>query len=62
MGKRGGDKMPKIFHVNWFQKDESGKFEGPFIRKLVAPFFREQLLHLQRLSIGHHQFFDNYLK
>jgi phosphoenolpyruvate carboxykinase (GTP) len=20
MGKRGGDKMPKIFYVNWFRK------------------------------------------
>ncbi|MCH9631148.1 MAG: Phosphoenolpyruvate carboxykinase [GTP] [Chlamydiia bacterium] len=23
------DKLPKVFHVNWFQKDESGKFIWP---------------------------------
>jgi phosphoenolpyruvate carboxykinase (GTP) len=24
VGKVGGDKMPKVFHVNWFQKDDAG--------------------------------------
>jgi phosphoenolpyruvate carboxykinase (GTP) len=29
MGKRGGDKMPKLFFVNWFRKSASGKFLWP---------------------------------
>jgi phosphoenolpyruvate carboxykinase (GTP) len=29
MGRRGGEKMPRIFHVNWFRKDAAGKFFWP---------------------------------
>ncbi|APT89649.1 phosphoenolpyruvate carboxykinase [Corynebacterium frankenforstense DSM 45800] len=29
MGKRGGDKLPAIFLVNWFRKDENGKIIWP---------------------------------
>ena len=29
MGKTLGDKAPKIFQVNWFRKDENGKFLWP---------------------------------
>ena len=29
MGKRLGDKAPKIFHVNWFRKDDDGNFLWP---------------------------------
>jgi phosphoenolpyruvate carboxykinase (GTP) len=29
VGQRGGDNMPRIFHVNWFKKDAAGKFFWP---------------------------------
>jgi phosphoenolpyruvate carboxykinase (GTP) len=29
VGRRGGDNMPQIFHVNWFKKDAAGKFFWP---------------------------------
>jgi phosphoenolpyruvate carboxykinase (GTP) len=29
MGERGGDKMPKVFYVNWFRKGADGKFLWP---------------------------------
>jgi phosphoenolpyruvate carboxykinase (GTP) len=29
MGKTGGDKMPRIFHVNWFRKSAEDKFLWP---------------------------------
>jgi phosphoenolpyruvate carboxykinase (GTP) len=29
MGEKGGDKMPRIFYVNWFRKSDSGKFLWP---------------------------------
>jgi phosphoenolpyruvate carboxykinase (GTP) len=29
MGKRGGDKMPKIFYVNWFRRAEDGHWLWP---------------------------------
>ncbi len=29
MGKKGGDKMPRLFYVNWFRKGPDGKFIWP---------------------------------
>jgi phosphoenolpyruvate carboxykinase (GTP) len=29
MGERGGQKMPRIFHVNWFRKDSVGRWLWP---------------------------------
>ncbi|HMB69603.1 MAG TPA: phosphoenolpyruvate carboxykinase domain-containing protein, partial [bacterium] len=29
MGEKGGDKMPRIFYVNWFRKGDDGKFLWP---------------------------------
>jgi phosphoenolpyruvate carboxykinase (GTP) len=29
LGRREGAEMPKIFHVNWFRKDDDGKFLWP---------------------------------
>lgn len=29
MGKKGGDQMPKIFHVNWFRRGANNKFLWP---------------------------------
>ena len=29
MGERGGNKMPRVFHVNWFRKDAAGHWLWP---------------------------------
>ena len=29
MGARGGTKMPRVFHVNWFRKDTDGRWMWP---------------------------------
>ena len=33
MGQKGGNRMPKIFHVNWFRKDSVGKYLWPGYRE-----------------------------
>lgn len=33
MGNRGGDQMPTIYHVNWFRKDDAGRFVWPGYRE-----------------------------
>ena len=29
MGKKGGDKMPEVFLVNWFRRGDDGRFLWP---------------------------------
>ena len=29
VGERGGDKMPRVYYVNWFRKNDAGKFLWP---------------------------------
>ena len=29
VGRSGGDKMPRIYHVNWFKRDDQGRFIWP---------------------------------
>jgi phosphoenolpyruvate carboxykinase (GTP) len=29
IGKKGGDKLPKLFYVNWFRKGANGRFLWP---------------------------------
>ena len=32
-GRRGGEKMPRVYHVNWFRKDWGGRFLWPGFRE-----------------------------
>ena len=36
IGAREGAKLPKIFYVNWFRKDDDGKFLWPGLRRELA--------------------------
>ena len=36
IGRREGAKLPRIFYVNWFRKDEDGKFLWPGLRRELA--------------------------
>ena len=36
IGQREGAQLPKVFYVNWFRKDDDGKFLWPGIRRELA--------------------------